>query len=83
MFYICEEEVAIRQFPLFYFAKPLFFGQCSRRCAFYSMVFHHGITHRKRITTSALNYKCIMIRVISCDNLRQMVVCFASNRAVK
>jgi len=24
-----------------------------------------------------------MIRVISCDNLRQMVVCFASNRAVK
>jgi len=24
-----------------------------------------------------------MIRVISCDNLRQMVECFASNRAVK
>jgi len=24
-----------------------------------------------------------MIRVISCDNLRQMMECFASNRAVK
>jgi len=24
-----------------------------------------------------------MIRVISCDNLRQMMVCFASNHAVK
>lgn len=54
MFYIYEEEVVIRRFPLFYFAKTLFFGQCSGRCAFYSLGFYHGIAHRKRITPMAL-----------------------------